>query len=256
MTEKKDIFIVTDEAFRKLRRNEDDMLEKYIRCQAFFPEFPVINALLVAVQRPDAEVLRNKKGWEMDGIHVRNSEQPLILLDLSGFSGEKASITRCEQYDITQTDKLFAYSLNRKYGTERLQKGLFRISPVPVERNPRLQSPARYDRKKHIVFVRLKDEDPVEWSFIKTIREIVEAVFYLNSPQSEHETIPWKAWVITKMLMIRYSLSIKENEQPEMPDHIKNMQEKSFRRAIANMRKVFYMFFEAFEWSVKESKIE
>lgn len=252
----KDILILTDEAFRKLRRNEDDMVEKYIRCQAFFPEYPVINALLVAVQRPDAEILKPRDTWEKEKAAVRKSERPVIILDMSDLSADKDSIARKELFDVSQTDRLFGSELRIRYKSEILQKGLFSICPVPIESNPRLPSPARYDRKKGVIYVRLKEDDPVEWSFVKTIREVVEAVFYLNSPKQEHETVPWKAWLITKMIMIRYGLRLKEKEQTEMPEQIRNMQEKTFRRTFANMRKVFYQFYEAFEWSVAESRNE
>ena len=240
--------VLTEAAFGKLYRGEDGLFEKYIRCQSVFPELSVLNALLVVMQRPDAEELKTKAEWQQMGKKIHDNEEPVIILEPSlEAKNTKDMAVKKEVYDISQVNMTFPAILRERVKPEILQEGLFSICSVPMEKNLKLGSPAMYDRKKEIVYLRLAASDPIDWLFGKTIAAVAEAFLYKKTLYSQDKTVQWMASVISAMLMMHYKLQSKDKEKVVMLDILVNQSEEVFRKTFVDMKKVFYKFYLAFE---------
>ena len=105
--ERADVYALLDEGTERVVSNADDF-RNYLDVQARFDNYSVSNAILIAVQYPEATSLADYNTWKKSGHYVQRSEEAISILEpgneYTRNDGTKGvSINVRKVFDISQT---------------------------------------------------------------------------------------------------------------------------------------------------------
>ena len=214
-------------------------LQTYLDVQSRFDKYSVANAILIAVQRPDATKLDDGQGWNEKGVRIRKGETGMYLLapgkeftKRDGTPGVSYNVKK--QFDISQTNAKQEPLPEVSTDPRLLLKSLIRDAPceIVVDEAQCGKSNALYNAEKQTIFVRPGMEFPI--LFRSLTQEI--AVAHLSKGGMPREKNFFIAYCASYMLCRRNNIAVDGFRFDRVPDYFSQLGEKEVKEQLSKMR--------------------
>jgi len=234
-----------EDAYAQADRTMDDIsmdgekFRQFLDVQSRFERYSPTNALLIFANRPDATQLRHKNAWKEKGIHVREGEKAMPILE-PGNSYEKADNSTGVYYnvkwvyDISQTDATPEQQPTVHRDPRQLLTALISKRPVPIELVSEQPGGAMFDPDKQTIFVQKGME--ADDIFRSVSMALAHAELEMIAPEYSKESADFKAYCASYMLCKQYGIDTKGYEFAKLPDEFTKADTKTRRMDLGEMR--------------------
>ena len=231
-------YAMVDDALKKMGTDEK-AFQTYLDVQSKFERYSVSNALLIAVQKPDATNLGDADFWRGQGGYIRKHESGILFMEpgnsytrRDGSKGVNINIKRV--FDISQTTLTPTKEPVVNQDTRMLLNAMVRYAPCKVDFRDELPDgqSALYSPQEKTVFV-LRGQS-MEDVFRGVAQELAHA--YLDNGNYNRDSNAFLAQCVGNILCQRNGIDGKSLVVTQLPKEYAEMEPKQLREELKSIR--------------------
>lgn len=237
-SEREYVFSLIQDAAEQMKVG-DGNLQTYLDVQSRFDKYSVPNAILVAVQHPDATRLGDGNYWNEKGNHIRKGEVGMYILApgkeytrQDGTPGVSYNVKKV--FDISQTNAKPEPVAEVNHDPRMILKSLIRDTPceIVVDSAKCGKHNAIFEPEANTVFVRAGMDFPI--LFRSLTQEIAAA--HLSRGGMKRERSFYIAYCASYMLCKRNGISVDGFRFDRVPDYFSQLDEKGVKAELTKVR--------------------
>lgn len=216
-----------------------DNLRTYLDVQSRFDKYSVSNAILIAVQCPDATRLAEVERWNEEGLRIRKGETGIFLLapgnEYRRTDHSVGISTKVRKlFDISQTNAQPEQKAEITLDSRLLLKALIHDAPceITVDEGKCIDVNARYDSESKTIYVRPGLDFPI--LFRSLSQEIATA--HLAQEGHARKDSFYIAYCAAYMLCKRNHVSVDGFRFDQVPESFAQLDEKGMKSVLGKIR--------------------
>ena len=231
-------YAMVDDALKKVG-TDGKAFQTYLDVQSKFERYSVSNALLIAVQKPDATNLGDADFWRGQGGYIRKHESGILFMEpgnsyirRDGSKGVNINIKRV--FDISQTTLTSVPEPAVNLDIRLLLNAMVRYAPCKVDFRDELPNgqSALYSPQEKTVFVRRGQA--MEDVFRGVAQELAHA--YLDTGNYSRDGNTFIAQCVGNILCQRNGIDGKSLAVTQLPQKYAEMEPKQLREELKSIR--------------------
>ena len=199
---------LVESGIKKLKE-EPNFLKSYLDIQSNFSSYTVRNAILIAVQNPNATLLKEYNYWKEQKVFFKNKfPKKVMLLEPKTRikDGENiVSFNAKELIDISETN---AKVNSRTYDKSSMFKALLSSTPVDIKAVDSLESgqDSEWNKEDNAIYV-VKNSSP-EVMIPRVASEIIKIVSSNEDKEFSNDDIKLATYMLCKKYNVPYSIDL------------------------------------------------
>ena len=224
--------------------NDEENFRQYMKLQAMFDRFSVINVMLLLAQKQEVNVLKTFDQWKRDRVRINRGEKGVKLIlprVMTDDEGRKYTAWSLQTYfDISQTsmkDDRYLYE-PEPVDYRDMKNALMNAVEVPFDSRNEIpgDTAAYYDPDREIIFMK---NEFTESDMKDLLTEAALHEMHMNALEEEkpfdREKMADEARMISHMLCLRYD--IPGYEHVNIPENFRQQDELKIRALLAENKK-------------------